>query len=41
VSEAGQKRAARPSEYTHIQWRFPTPLAAGATRTVTYQALVR
>ena len=41
VAEAGQRRPARPSEYTHIQWRFATPLAAGATRTVTYQALVR
>lgn len=38
---SGQQRPASPSEYTHIQWRLPTPLPAAAVRTVTYHASVR
>ena len=38
---SGEKRPAEPREYTHIQWRLPTPLAAAATRTVTFHAVVR
>ena len=38
---SGKKRLAEAWEYTHIQWRLPSPLAASATRTVTFHAVVR
>ena len=38
---SGKKRLAEAWEYTHIQWRLPTPLPASQTRTVTFHAVVR
>ena len=41
VEPTGKKRLAEAWEYTHIQWRLPTPLPASQTRTVTFHAVVR
>ena len=38
---SGKKRLAEAWEYTHIQWRLPTPLPAAQVRTVTFHAVVR
>ena len=42
VTDAGgAKRLAEAHEYTHIQWRLPTPLPAAQVRTVSFHAVVR
>ena len=38
---SGKQRLAEAHEYTHIQWRLPTPLPAAQVRTVSFHAVVR
>jgi len=40
VSENGATRPARATEYKHIRWVFKTPLAAGATATASFRAVL-
>jgi uncharacterized repeat protein (TIGR01451 family) len=40
VQENGASRKARATEYKHIRWVFNTPLAAGATATASFRAVL-
>ena len=38
---SGRQFPAQPSDYSHIRWKFETPLAPGATGTVSYRAILK
>ena len=38
---SGRQFPAQPSDYSHIRWRFETPLAPGATGMVSYRAILK
>jgi uncharacterized repeat protein (TIGR01451 family) len=40
VLESGATRQARANEYKHIRWVFKNPLAAGATATASFRAVL-
>ena len=40
VQENGAQRQARANEYKHIRWVFKNPLAAGATATASFRAVL-
>lgn len=40
VQDNGATRKARAEEYTHIRWVFKDPLAAGATATASFRAVL-
>ena len=40
VKENGADRKARANEYKHIRWEFKNPLAAGATATASFRAVL-
>lgn len=41
VDEDGSVRAAAPSEYTHVQWKFTQELAPGASKSVRFYATLQ
>lgn len=41
VDEHGSVRAAAPSEYTHIRWKFTQELAPGASKSVRFYATLQ